>query len=493
MSFSACTPFEELNKNPDTSSDASASLLCTQVVLSITKFNGVDAKVMVSANALSKYVGYANEGQLDAQYNKIGSSSFDGMLVLSDIDRMLEYAEGTAAENSYKGIAKFARARVFYALTMQMGDIPYSQTNQGADAVYKPTYDSQLDVLVGVLNELEEASSYFADGYQFTGDPTPYNGDPEKWRRATNAFELQVLLSLSEKTDITDLDVVNRFRNIVSEGYLLEESTGFYGLEYSDLNRHPLSGTNPIFTSKTIISSLLLDNLKALNDRRFYYFGEPAGAQIDNGWTETDPEAYVGVDVEMDYSEMNAGHSNNEYSLLNYRYLQEYATEPRILMSFAEQQFILAEARILGWITQGTAREYYESGVRSALAQTMKVNSAYAHGMAIDQDYIDGYFTGEAVFKATDQEQLEQVWMQKYFINFMQDPRTSFFEYRRTGFPDFPINPATSLNVEAPEKIPMRWLYPSSESTLNRENLVEALDRQYDGYDEINKIMWLLQ
>jgi hypothetical protein len=39
----------------------------------------------------------------------------------------------------------------------------------------------------------------------------------------------------------------------------------------------------------------------------------------------------------------------------------------------------------------------------------------------------------------------------------------------------------------------MRWLYPGAESNYNRENLEEALNRQYDGYDEINKIMWVLK
>lgn len=38
----------------------------------------------------------------------------------------------------------------------------------------------------------------------------------------------------------------------------------------------------------------------------------------------------------------------------------------------------------------------------------------------------------------------------------------------------------------------MRWLYPTSETNYNRENLIVALDRQYEGYDEINKIMWPL-
>lgn len=381
---------------------------------------------------------------------------------------------------------------MFFRLTMEMGDIPYSETNKGADGLYRPKYDTQEEVFRGVLDELKLADQYFAAGNRFDGDPTPYNGDPAKWRRATNALAIKVLMTLS-KESVASLDIKNRFAAIVASGQLLEANTGFLGLNYSSQNKHPLSGTNDLFTSRTVISSLLIDNLKNLNDRRMYYFAEPAGAQIAAGKTADDPEAYVGLDVSIDYATMNAGHSANLYSLLNKRYLTEEATEPRMVMTYAEQQLILAEARIRGWITSGTAIEYYESGVKSALAAVGATKASYAHGKPIDQAYINGYFTGEAAFKTAPEDQLKQIWMQRYLLQFMQDAQSSYFEYRRHGFPVFPINPATSLNENNKNGLPLRWLYPSSETNYNRENLEAALQRQYEGYDEINKIMWLLK
>lgn len=491
--LSGCDNYEDINTNPDTTTQVSASMLCTNVVLQVTRFSGRDAKVLVAENALPKYVGYANEGQMGEQYNKIGGSSFGGMTMLPNLDKMLEYAQGSVMEDSYKGMASFARAYLFFRLTMEMGDIPYSETNQGAEGLYRPKYDTQEEVFKGVLDELKEADQYFAVGQTFTGDPTPYNGDPAKWRRAVNAFSLKVLMTLSQKESVASLDIKNRFAAIVASGQLLEANTGFLGLNYSTQNKHPLSGTNDLFTSRTVISSLLIDNLKNLNDRRMYYFAEPAGAQIAAGKSADDPEAFVGLDVSIDYATMNAGHSANLYSLLNKRYLTEEATEPRMVMTYAEQQLILAEARIKGWISTGNARDYYESGVKAALAAIGATKASYAHGKPIDQAYINGYFTGEAAFKATTEEQLKQIWMQRYLLQFMQDAQSSYFEYRRHGFPVFPINPATSLNENNKNGLPMRWLYPSSETNYNRENLEEALQRQYDGYDEINKIMWLLK
>jgi len=488
-----CNNFEDINTNPDDTTTVSASLLATNVILRYTKYAGRDGKSLIADNALPKYVGYANEGQMDQQYNKIGSGYFDAMTLLPNIQKMIEYAEGGVMENSYRGVGAFAKAYTFYTLTMKMGDIPYSEAGSGATGIYKVKYDTQEQVLEGVLDELLAADQYFAQGRTFDGDPTPYKGDPVKWRKAVNAFALKVLLTVSKKETIGDISLKTRFAEIVSAGNIMDAATGYYGLMYSSKNRHPLSGTNDLFTSRTIISSLLIDQLKSLNDRRIFYYAEPAGAQIADGKEPSDTAAYIGVDVDIEYAVMNSGHSNNLYSLLNKRYLEQEASEPLRVITFAEQQLILAEAVLKGWIT-GDAKAYYESGVKAALTDVMtQASASYAHEMPVTADYIAGYFTGEAAFKSTAGEQLKQIWIQRYILQFMQDAETSFFEYRRNKYPEFPINPATSLNENNKNAIPMRWLYPGAETSYNRENLEEALNRQYDGYDEINKIMWVLK
>ena len=74
-----------------------------------------------------------------------------------------------------------------------------------------------------------------------------------------------------------------------------------------------------------------------------------------------------------------------------------------------------------------------------------------------------------------------------------QHCHTVYFEYRRNKYPEFPINPATSLNENNKNGIPMRFLYPDIETSKNRENLIKALNEQYGGINEINKLMWVLQ
>ena len=491
--FVSCDNFDEINTNPDAATNPSPSMICTSVILKNIKFNGRDAMAYLDPNLLAKYAGYSNESQKASQYNNIGSSDFGDMTILTNVDKMTAASTGSVMEGSYKGVGKFSRAWMFYNLTMQMGDIPYSESNMGEVGIFRPKYDSQEKVFIGILDELKEADTFFANGITFTGDPTPYNGNTEKWQRANNSFTLKVLMSLSKKADVASLNVKARFASIVAAGKLLESGTGYLGLQYSTVNMHPMSGTNSLFTSRTDISTVLLDNLRALNDRRMFYAADPSAKQIKAGLTESNPAAYVGVDPSIDYATMTAQHLAGAYSLLNSRYLKEADSEPRMMVTYAEQQLILAEARIRGWISTGTAKDYYESGVKSALAAMMATKATYAHGMAITQAYIDGYFTGEAAFKASTDDQLKQIWLQRYILNFMQDATHAFYEYRRTGYPVFPINPATNLNQNDVNSIPKRWLYPNSETNTNRENLIQALNNQYEGFDEVNKVMWILK
>ena len=494
LAGSACNKFDEINTNPNATETVNAALLATNIILQNLKFQGRDAKAYLSDNGQAKYIAYGNETILSTQYNYLGAASFSPMTMLPDIENMLQYAEGTQMEDSYKALAKFSEAFMFYRLTMQVGDIPLSAAGEGESGNIRPAYDTQADVFKTVLDDLKQADALFAKGEPFDGDPTPYAGDPDKWRRAVNAFALRVLISLSAKAEDADLNVKDRFAAIVQQGPLLEESTGYLGLAYSSTNPHPLSGTNDLFTSRTMVSHLVLQHLKALGDRRMFYFADPALAKINGEkLTESDTAAYVGARVSDDYNDITTDLKNNVYSLINSRYLKVQAGDPRIMVSYAEQQLILAEARLLGWITSGTAKEYYETGVRAALAGYESVDPSYVHGMPITADYIAGYFTGEAAFKSDEAGQLQQIWLQRYLLNFMQDPITAYFAYRRTGYPVFPVNPATSLNVNDKDAVPVRWLYPESEHQHNRDNLITALDRQYGGVDEINEKMWLLK
>lgn len=492
LGATSCSNFDDMNIDPNKTTKVPASMLCTNTLLRITKYGG-DTKAFIAQSALPKYVAYANESQMAEQYNKIGSASFDSYIAFPNIDKMVEYSKGEMYENGYAGVASFAKAYFLYNMTMRMGDIPNTQANQGENN-FNPKYDTQESVFISILDKLKEADRAFANAgtTKFPGDPV-YDGDTGKWRKATNSFALKVLISLSKKSDITSLNVKTRFSDIITANNLMTSNADNFNTILADDQGklHPLFDGQK-FTSNTMMSSLLVDMLKNLNDYRLFYYAEPSPVKIAAGKAENDMDAYVGVDVEISYDNINAIFNSKDFSGINKRYYLEQAPEPLSLISFAEQQLIIAEAIELGWIS-GYSKTYYESGVKAALAFIGATKSTYAHTKEINQSYIDNYFTGDATYKATKDERLKQIWTQRYILHFMQDATSSYFEYRRNKYPEFPVNPNTNLNENNKNGFPMRWLYPGVESSTNRANLEEALNTQYDGYDEVNKIMWLLK
>ena len=55
-----------------------------------------------------------------------------------------------------------------------------------------------------------------------------------------------------------------------------------------------------------------------------------------------------------------------------------------------------------------------------------------------------------------------------------------------------PNDPETNMN-EVKTQLPLRWMYPDDEYSRNRENIEEALARQFGGADTPNEVMWLLK
>jgi hypothetical protein len=289
-----------------------------------------------------------------------------------------------------------------------------------------------------------------------------------------------------------------RFAEIVAAGNLLTEADNFR-LVFSDNT----NATYPFFNGEnrrinTAVSDLVVNYLKLTNDRRLFYFAEPAAEKITGGLKDNDWEAYVGAPTDLSADQLALNRAAGKYSLLNKRYPALRTGDPMLYFTYSEQCFIIAEAIEEGWLP-GSAQTYYENGVKAILKYYMSLPSATAanlHSMPITQTYIDGYFTGEAAYKTggTKADRIKQIITQRWLLDFFQG--NGLFSYRtflRTGYPEFPLNPATSLNPDDPKVYPKRWKYPTNELTTNAANYNKAVQEQYDGYDGINKTPWWLQ
>lgn len=496
----SCNKFDELNTNPNVPTTISPDLILTQLQKDIYRFWNVNATDFSTGNLWAKHCVRleTNPNPYQYYYSYYPYGSFGGMQKLTNLKTMVQFASGPTAA-SYQGLAKFFKANAGFNMTLDMGDVPYSEAGMAEDGNTTPKYDKQEDVFKQILTDLKEAEELFASTtVTFKGD-IMYDGNPAKWRRLSNAMQLRVLNVMSKKITA---EQKARFAEIVASGNLLTEADN-YRLVYTENT----NASHPFFNGENnrilmAPSDLVVDYLKFTQDRRLFYFAEPAAEKITGGLTQSDYNAYVGAPTQLSADQLALNRAAGKYSLLNKRYPNIRSGDPMLHFTYSEQCFIIAEAAEEGWIPGGSAaaKTYYENGVKAILKYYMGLTTAapasYLHGMAITQSYIDGYFTGDAAYKmaGTKQERLMQIITQRWLLDFFQgNSLLSYKTYLRTGLPVFPINPATSLNPEDPNVAPTRWKYPPSEVTVNTDNYNNAVQSQFGGFDGINKVPWWLQ
>ncbi|TKG97008.1 SusD/RagB family nutrient-binding outer membrane lipoprotein [Puteibacter caeruleilacunae] len=494
---SACGDMDEINLNPDKPVTVTPDFLVTYVLNDATyspksKWLLSDSWLMKSTSFTEHMEWYLyNKFERDHTY----SENFGNYEILINSKKMRELAEAdefmtTEEKNGYLGFDHFMRAFYFYKTTMAMGDVPCSEALEGEDGNTTPKYDPQEDVFHTIITELQTASQLFDSGSSFKGDFV-YNGNTDLWKRATNSFLLRVLNMLSSKTTVKGVNVKELFEQTATKP-LLENETNSFQRVYSESKSsqwYPFYFENQNWWSFPVMTNFLVDMMKDLNDYRLFYYAEPAPNLVSVGGDSFD--AYSGVNPVLPYGQVQTEYTNGDHSSINKRYYRVPQGEPIKFIAYSEIQFILAEAALRGWNTPSSAKAHYDNGVRAAMLFTGNNTPAdYNHGRVIDGDYVDAYLAGEAAFDSANG--LEQIMTQKYIAAFVQLPFNSFFDYRRTGFPNLPIDPATNMN-EVKTQLPLRWMYPMKEYSLNRENIEAAIDRQFDGSDTPNDIMWLLK
>jgi hypothetical protein len=492
----SCDNFEDINSDPNATNKVSPGMLATQVLKDTYRFWNVNAADFLSGNLFNKHViqtNNENPGQYYWAYWPWGS--FDRYLKLTDLKYMAEFAEGSNYEPSYKGLALFMKAWYGFKMTLDMGDVPYSEAGLGEnEGIFQPTYDKQADVFKYILEDLKQAETYFAEGKSFDGD-IMFGGDALKWQKLCNAMQLKVIQTMSKKATV---DQQARFAQIVNTGLLMEGNGDNFKLVYSTNPNavFPFYNNGTQFREYSSLSRLTVDALKKFQDRRLFYFADPAEKKLDEGLTESDFEAYVGGLSSLHNSVLQPNALAGEYSFVNLRYTLFMDNDPMLLFTYSEQCFIIAEAIEEGWVS-GNAQTYYENGVKSQLTYYMNLphTAEYVHGMAIDQDYINGYFTGDAAYATggTKTDRLHQIWAQRWLIDFFQGNGGNYPQFLRTGYPEYPLDPATNLNSDNKNVYPKRWYYPTSEQSTNPDNYLKAINDQFGGNDATDEVPWYLQ
>lgn len=490
--LTSCSNFDDINTNPDAANKATPALLATKLLLNITKTGG--DKNFVYDNFLSKQLVWGDAMEY-YQYNWFERDDFSGYKVLTNCAKMVEQASEDE-KDAYQGLAYFMKAYKLFYFSLEVGDIPYTEALQGESDNIKPKYDTQKEVMLSILDDLDKAYESFSVASNFSGDPI-LKGNTEKWKKTVTAFRLKVLINLSKKESDPDLQVKERFARLVASGTLMESNEDNFQLVYADKagQVYPFHNTQTKHAGYAIMPSTIVDVFKEYKDYRLFYYAKPAKVKTEEGVDASDWDAYIGINPADPFESIKKSFSTGYFSGLNARYTDLPSGEPLIRIGYAEQNFNLAEAALRGWIP-GDASAYYKKGIEASMnfiSANTPDDVIYHYGRKLTPEIISEYLDSPIIQLGADKEEnIKKVLTQKYLASFLQHPYDPYYDYRRTGYPVLPINPNTNMNTNK-DMIPLRWMYPMTEYSFNKENVDEAVQRQFGGVDDINKPMWILQ
>jgi Starch-binding associating with outer membrane len=465
--------FETINQNPNAPLAVPGSLLLPDIIRG--SINSVTNESWSIGNIVAQHtakIQFVNEDRyLWGERNEIWNSFYNR---LRNVENLLTSAR-TGKQANYEAVGLIMKSWMYATLTDCYGDVPYSKAIQAkSGSVNAPVYDSQESIYTGILADLARANTLIGTTVEKVDGDILYNGNMTQWKRLANSLRVRYMMRISAKKSVgADLKALV---DNATQNPLFGSNTDNATLIYLNAapNQFPLH-TSRVGSFDEIRLSFRLDSvLEGFNDPRLTIFARPTASST------TTPQ-YVGIPNGLNDNDallFNGGPQNvSRIGALFYENAittQGLQAARGVLMTYAELQFLLAEAAQKGLIT-GDAKGFYEKGIASSFSY---------YGLTMPTDYLTRAGVSFSTTTATAQI-AEQKWISLFFQGI-----EAWLDWRRTGLPA--IRPgAANLNNN---RIPVRFIYPTSEQALNAANRKEAADRQFGATGEdINGKMWLIK
>jgi hypothetical protein len=463
IAFTACdtVDFGSTNVDPNSPSNAVTSLLLTNVQRGMSGY--------IASTTANLYVQYLSNGQYDeeSRYQTLNWGTNGAYALLQDIKTIIdlnESEESKVATQAYGSnanqIAAATILKVWYyqMMTERWGYLPYSEAN-APGLTTQPKYDSQEEIYMALLAELDSALAMIDSGNGPAGDIL-FGGDMTQWRTFANTIKTVMGLRLSKADPATGRTVFNAAMAgaISSNGDNIQ-----YTYLTEDTNDNPWQDA---FESRRdyLMSDVFVDVLigsgtnVAPEDPRLMAFAEPA----------TTSATYIGAP----YGKSNS--ATDDYSFMTDDIINK-GDAPLMIYTYAEVLFARAEAAAKGWTTEDAAALYGE-GVLASMAQ-WGVASADATAYLAANPY-----SGVA-------DIAYEKWVSLYLQGY-----NSWAEWRRFKAEGndsrIPLIIAVDLLSNA-TGIPQRHGYSATAGSLNEANYNAAVSAQ--GADELDTVLWLFK
>ncbi|MBP6661565.1 MAG: SusD/RagB family nutrient-binding outer membrane lipoprotein [Paludibacter sp.] len=433
-----------------------------------------------------------------------------------------------ASLSNINAALRIYRVYMMSLITDIYGDAPCSEAGLGfLEEKYNPRYDTQEEMYTWFFKELKDAGdSLNLSRDKITGDVI-YKGDVSKWKKLANSLRLRYAMRISdvapEKAQQEFEDALTSaggvFANASDDALIkyMEVSFSFGQESYSDYRGNALSqllfGNDPA-NNPSYLCSTFFNQMKNSGDprtfriARFYYDGLMSSTSTNNRIDLTDEVLKKGVTMNprdpgaFSWEPWPTGYDSDimkQIALTNPSVATSMAREtepklannflksnnPGVIMTFAETNFLLAEAALKGWNVSGAVADLYTTGVRASMNF---ISDNYGCDKITDEDF--NTFIAKNGIGYTYEQKKAAINTQAWILHFT-NPSESWANVRRSGYPrlkspaDYDFGQFLTGGVE----IPVRLCYPVLESSYNKQGYDEALSRM-GGNNSWNTPLW---
>ncbi|MBL1410715.1 SusD/RagB family nutrient-binding outer membrane lipoprotein [Sphingobacterium sp. C459-1T] len=462
--FTSCNKNLDINQDPNNPTSVPENLMLSALLANFsyeinagepTRFTALWTKHIAAAVAGVHTGNYQlNSGDVNNLWN-----AYSYVDVMNNAFLLKEQATANGNPH-YSAIAKIILAWNLSIVTDLFGDVPYSDAFKGSQGVYRAKYDSQEDVYKSIQSLLDQAITEAGNSenkLKPTSDDFIYGGKMENWIALAHTLKARFHLRLTNAPGYTAAAQAELAISELNKGAITAANQPKF--KYADA----LGSENPWYqfaidgkwATTTRPSQYYVNKLLASKDPRIAF--QVAKVVAGDNVAPENVGEYIGITNEPPKNVIG------NYSALGSFY--SAADAPLYWLVYPEVEFIRAEAEFLkaNKVPNQTVISAYEKAVQASM-------DFYGIDAVLADKYLD-----ENQLSSSSDVAYSQIITEKYVANFlMAEP---YNDYRRTGYPNLPINNEmysgqTKLDQEPRlNQIPVRFPYPSSERLYNGENI----------------------
>ncbi|MDH3245399.1 MAG: SusD/RagB family nutrient-binding outer membrane lipoprotein [Saprospiraceae bacterium] len=470
--------FEELNVNPTQANEINPGFQFTYIQLQTSgeRYENWRAVLIYSSTMMQHLAALPGYWSGDKYLYNAGyaSSLWDRAYVnqVRDIEDLYTRLQGDPESINLFSAVRIWRAVIYQRLTDLYGDIPYSEAGKGfIEGLVAPKYDTQEFIYMDMLSEISQAvESFDASRPTFGSADVVFGGDIDKWKKFGNSLMLRLGMRLSKVNPGEAQTWVNR---AISGGVMSDLSESAFVPHTDGPSGINNNGIGDVFAAdgNQHLSRTFVEWLRERGDPRLEVFSSvPAGTApvgLPNGYDAT---TILEEPLANGWVELNADGNVDFDKISDVNPVLVTRSSPMMFQSYAEVEFLLAEAAVRNWGASDAAG-HYANGVRAAMKQW---GAFYDGSTTIDDAAIDAYLAANPFDDANALEQIGEHFWAATFLNEYE----AYANWRRTGFPQLvPVQYDAALPITG-GKIPRRLVYPQSEAGVNNDNLSAALSNQ---------------